>query len=360
MTLSSLGWNDALAAHFQPYANSDFQPARVIRTHKHACDVISPAGPLIASCTGRLLHETLTHAELPAVGDWVALLPREGEDTADIHAVLPRHTKFSRRAAGDRDVEQVVAANIDTVFLVAGLDDNYNLRRIERFLVTAWESGAQPVVLLNKTDLHPNPAEAQAEVVAIASGTPVIALSAQNSTGLEALDPWLKPGSTIAFLGSSGVGKSTIINCLLGAEVQDTSDISAANYKGRHTTTRRELLVAPSGALVIDTPGMRELQFWQTDMASVEDTFDDVIELAALCRFHDCRHNGEPGCAVQAALEDGTLNETRWNSYLKLQREQAFASQRANASLERAARNSSKKLSQQIRNRMQWKRGDQP
>lgn len=356
MTLTSLGWDDVYHAHFQPYENSGFQPARVIRAHKHACDVLTASGPLIAACTGRLLHETLTHAELPAVGDWVVVKPRQSENTADIHAVLPRRTKFSRRAAGDRDMEQIVAANIDTVFLVAALDDNYNLRRIERFLITAWESGAQPVVVLNKTDLHPNPAEAVAEVVAVAPGAPVIALSARESVGLEALNPWLKPGSTVALLGSSGVGKSTIINCLLGEEIQDTGDVSDDNGKGRHTTTRRELLIAPSGALVIDTPGMRELQFWQAGTSAVEDTFDDIRALAGRCRFHNCRHNGEPGCAVQAALNDASLSETRWQSYLKLQSEQAFATRQANASLERVANSSWKKTSQLAREQANWKK----
>lgn len=358
MNLNTLGWDDAFRAHFEPYQNSGFIPARVIRAHKRACEVISADGPLLATCTGRLLHETLTHAELPAVGDWVVVRPREGEQHADIHAVLPRRTKFSRRAAGDRDMEQIVAANIDTVFLVTSLDDNYNLRRIERFLITAWESGAQPVVVLNKTDLHPDPAEAIAEVVAVSPGASVIALSARNSIGLEALDPWLTPGSTIALLGSSGVGKSTIINRILGEDVQDTGDVSLDNGKGRHTTTRRELLIAPSGALVIDTPGMRELQFWQTGMTAVGDTFDDVRSITEQCKFHDCQHNGEPGCAVQRSLEDGTLEESRWESYLKLQSEQAFAARQADASLARAARNSWKKISQQARARSQadWKR----
>ena len=356
MNLSSLGWDDAFQAHFEPYQNSDFQVARVIRAHKHACDVIGAQGSLIATCTGRLLHETLTHAELPAVGDWVVVRPREGEKNADIHAVLPRRTKFSRRAAGDRDMEQVVAANIDTVFLVTSLDENYNLRRIERFLITAWESGAKPVVVLNKTDLHDNPDEALAEVIAVAPGAPVIALSARDSIGLESLDPWLKTGSTIALLGSSGVGKSTIINRILGEDIQDTGDISHENGKGRHTTTRRELLVGPSGALVIDTPGMRELQFWQTGMSAVEDTFDDIHTITGQCKFHDCRHNGEPGCAVHSALEAGTLEDTRWQSYLKLQREQAFADRQANASLERAANSSWKKMSQLAKERANWKK----
>jgi len=358
MDLTSLGWDDAYAVEFQPYAHSDFQPARVVCAHKHACDVVTAAGLLTASCTGRLLHETATHADLPAVGDWVVVKLRAGENLGDIHAVLSRRTKFSRRASGERDMEQIVAANIDTVFLVSSLDGNYNLRRIERFLITAWESGAQPVVILNKADLHPDPAAAQAEVIAISPGAQVVALSARSGEGLAGLNPWLVRGRTIAFLGSSGVGKSTIINCLLGEEVQDTGNISEVNFKGRHTTTRRELFLAPSGSLVIDTPGMRELQFWQTENSSVGDTFADIRDLTHQCRFHDCRHNGEPGCAVRAALDAGTLGASRWQSYLKLQSEQAFASLKADASLERVERQSWKKLTQQAKINARWKQGE--
>ncbi len=357
MNLVSLGWDDAVAAQFQPYAISDFQPARVACAHKHACDVYTSNGLLPAACTGKMLHDALTHADLPVVGDWVAVRPRPGESQLDIHAVLPRRTKFSRRAAGVRDQEQVLASNIDTLFLVSSLDDNYNLRRIERYLLLAWESGARPIVVLNKSDLHPDPSAAQAEVAAVAPGATVLALSAMVGSGIEALNPWLQPGQTVALLGSSGVGKSTLINCLLGEDIQDTGDISDINHKGRHTTTRRELFITPTGALLIDTPGMREVQFWQTDTASVDDTFTDVGEIAQHCRFHDCRHNGEPGCAVLEALNAGELDDARWQSFQKLQREQAFAARKADASLERLARQSWKKISQQAKKITREKQG---
>ncbi|MCB1104571.1 MAG: ribosome small subunit-dependent GTPase A [Opitutaceae bacterium] len=353
MTLDSLGWNAAFAATFP--ITSDLQPARVVCAHKHACDVLTPAGLFTAECTGRLLHKAATAADLPVVGDWVALRLRPGEMRGDIHAVLPRRTRFSRRAAGTRSEEQVVAANLDTVFLVSALDQNYNLRRIERYLLLAWESGADPVVVLNKADLHPDSAAACEEVAAIAPGVPVVGLSALDATGLAALTPWLQPGRTVALLGSSGVGKSTLTNRLLGAEVQLTSNISNANYKGRHTTTRRELLVAPSGALIIDTPGMREIQFWQSDADAVDETFADIEQLAADCRFHDCQHHGEPGCAIAAALEAGELDDGRWQSYQKLQREQAHAARNADAVLDRAARQSWKKISQQARKHIRQK-----
>lgn len=358
MTLSSLGWDAAWAALFPTHSDPSFLPARVARAHKHACEVLTPSGALSAVCTGRLLHEAASPADLPAVGDWVVLRPRPNEPQADIHALLPRRTLFSRRAAGPRAEEQVIAANVDTVFLVSSLDGNYNLRRIERYLTVAWESGAQPVVVLNKADLHPDVEGIRAEVAAIAPAVPVIAVSALADAMLDALSPWLQPGRTVALLGSSGVGKSTLINRLLGAELLATGSTSEANGKGRHTTTWRELLVTTSGALVIDNPGMRELQLWQADPEALDDTFADISRLAHRCRFRDCRHQGEPGCAVRTALETGELDEARWRSYQKLQREQAYAARQVDANLARQERQVWKKRSQFARQHLRWKAGE--
>lgn len=358
MTLSQLGWTGAFDAAFQPYLHHGFVPARVALEHKHAYHVLSAFGELDAECTGKLVHDATHRANFPAVGDWVVVRPRDGEAKADIHAVLPRQTKFSRRAAGSDAVEQIVAANVDTVFLVTALDHNYNLRRIERYLAVARESGAQPVVVLNKADLHVDPAAARAEVESVAVGAPVVTLSAARQEGLEALAPWLTTGQTVALLGSSGVGKSTLINRLLGAERQVTQSVSTAVNKGRHTTTHRELLVAPSGALVIDTPGMRELQLWDVDAAAVDATFADVTALVAQCRFGDCTHRAEPNCAVQAALDSGTLDLERWQSYEKLQREQAYAARRADPRLERENRQNWKKIHKAARQITRLKHGE--
>jgi ribosome biogenesis GTPase len=355
--LAALGWSESFAASFAPHAAAGLLPARVALQHKHAYTVLAAAGEFTATCTGRLLHHAATTAALPAVGDWVAVQPRPAEAHADIHAVLPRRTCFSRRAAGDAAAQQVVAANVDTVLLVSALDRDFNLRRIERYLAAAWESGARPVIVLNKADLHPDPAAAQAEVQSLVAGVPVVLLSAAPAArssdapygNTERLAPWLEPGTTVALLGSSGVGKSTLVNRLLDHDRQRTGALSDVVHKGRHTTTHRELLVASAGFLLLDTPGLRELQLWETPAAAVDTTFADVAALVARCRFTDCRHGHEPGCAVVAALAAGTLAPDRWQSFLKLSREQAYAARRADPRLARASRDAWKKLSRTAR-----------
>ena len=324
--LTALGWDDTLAEQFEPHAAAGLVAGRVAVQHRGAYDVLTELGELRCDVAGRLYDESASPADLPAVGDWVAVAPRSDEQAGTIHAVLPRRTKFSRKTAWQAAEEQVLAANIDVVFIVSSLNEDLNLRRLERYLILARESGAQPVVLLTKSDLAADVADAPAAVDSIAADVPVVVLSSVSGEGLDAVRSWLRPGVTAALLGSSGVGKSTLVNTLAGEELLTTQEIRD-DGQGRHTTTRRELVRLPGGALVIDTPGMRELQLWVAD-EGLEETFEDVTSLFDQCRFSDCSHDSEPGCAVKAALEDGTLTPERWESYLKLQAELAHLERR--------------------------------
>jgi ribosome biogenesis GTPase len=325
--LDALGWTGRFADAFLSHAAADVIPGRVALEHQHIYRVLTERGEHLARVTGRLRHEAATAVEYPAVGDWVALRSRPGELRSTILAILPRRSRFSRKVAGDTTREQIVAANIDTVFLTTGLDGDFSLRRIERYLVTAWESGAQPVVLLTKADLCDDPDARVREVEAVASGAAVHATSARQNHGLDVLGQYLGPGRTVALLGSSGVGKSTLINRLLGREQQRTAEVSAYKARGRHTTTNRELILLPGGGLVIDTPGLREIQLWEVG-GSIGATFADVEALAVGCRFGDCRHETEPRCAVRRAVENGSLVADRLESYLKLRREADHVAER--------------------------------
>ncbi len=320
MNIEQLGWNSGWAQRFETFLAEGLVPARVLRVDRGRCHLAAEDGAKIGEVSGRFRHETQDPAAFPAVGDWVACETHASEDTAAIHAVLPRASCFSRRAAGDRTEEQVLAANIDTVFLVSGLDGDWNARRIERYLAAAWESGATPVVVLNKADLCPEVEARVFETEAVAASVPVYAVSAATGAGLAELNRHLEPGRTVALLGSSGVGKSSLANAWLGGSRQSIGPVRESDHRGRHTTTHRELFVLPSGALLVDGPGLRELQLWAGE-ESLDAAFPDVEALAAACRFRDCAHDTEPGCAIREAIDRGALASERFTSWRKLARE---------------------------------------
>jgi ribosome biogenesis GTPase len=325
--LSDFGWDDSFAAHFEPHAARGLVPARVVLEHQHLYRVQTAEADLLAHVAGGMRHRAAGRHEFPAVGDWIALKPPTPGHRAVIQAILPRRSKFSRKVAGETTVEQVVAANIDTVFIVMGLDGDFSVRRVERYLITTWDGGAAPVVVLNKTDVCEDVGGAVAAVQEVAGGVPVHAISTKFDPDLSVLEPYLGHGRTVALLGSSGVGKSTIVNRLVGHDMQRTREVRASDQRGRHTTAHRQLIMLPGGALLVDTPGMRELQLWD-GATGVSVVFEDVEALAPGCRFGNCLHDTEPGCAVKQAVEDGTLAEDRLESYRKLQRERRFQASR--------------------------------
>jgi ribosome biogenesis GTPase len=324
LTLEDYGWSDFFSEAFAPYAEEGFEPGRVLLQHNRALMLYTASGETLAETTGRLRYHARAAEDLPAVGDWVVIRHTPEEAKAKVHDILPRRSKFSRRAAGSETQEQIVAANVDTVFLVTGLDNDYNPRRVERYLIMAWESGAEPVVILNKADLVEEAEERRREIGLVAPGVPVLLLSAKRGEGIEQLMPYISRGRTVALMGSSGVGKSTIVNRLLGSEVQRTQEVRLQDARGRHTTTHRELFVLAGGGLVLDTPGMRELQLLVSEKG-LRETFEEIEEKAAECRFGDCRHEGEPGCAVREALDAGTLDIERYGNYRKMQAEMRHA-----------------------------------
>ena len=327
--LEQYGWNDRFAASFAELAGPGRVPARVVLEHTHIYRVVTDEGETLARVSGRLRHRAEGRPDFPAVGDWVVVEPVPGGD-ARIHAVLPRVSRFSRRAAGDVTEEQVVAANIDTVFLVGGLDGDFNPRRLERYLVVGSESGATPVILLNKADLVDAPERYVDEVKAIAPAVDVHAVSARRPESLDVVRAHLGFGRTAALLGSSGVGKSTIVNRLAGFDLLRTQDVRITDSRGRHTSTARQMVLLDGGGILIDTPGMRELQLWETG-EKLGDAFADVEALAGACRFRDCRHLHEPGCAVRAAVTAGELPSARLESFHKLAAEREHQARQLDA-----------------------------
>jgi len=345
MQLIDLGWDSSFDKSFESFNDRNLSPARIARENRNNYLTLSSDGELVGELSGKFHNETNGSAGRPAIGDWVTISPRPNEGRATIHALFPRKSAFVRKVAGMITEAQIVAANIDTVFIVCGLDNNFNPRRVERYLALAWESGATPVVILNKVDLCDDAESLVAEIESIAIGVPVHPISAVAGTGLAVFSDYLTTGKTAAFLGSSGVGKSTIINSLLGAERLKVGEVREYDGRGRHTTSFRELILLPGGGIVIDTPGMREIQVWGDD-EGLKQAFDDIQALALQCRFTDCNHHTEPGCAVKKAVLDGTLDPDRLRSYMKLKRELQYLAARQSFKASIIEKNRWKKISQ--------------
>ena len=336
--LRDYGWSRHFEAGFEVLATTGLEPARVVESQRGQLRLVTAEATVRGRLSGRSRHRA-AGGDRAVVGDWVAYEPADREGEAVVHAVLERRNRLSRKEAGARAVEQIAAANVDQVLLVMGLDDDYNLRRLERFLVMAEECGARAAVVLNKTDLC-DEVEARLDAVrALCLGSPVVALSALGDS-LDALEVLLTPRETVAFVGSSGAGKSTLINRLLGEERQSTRPVRDGDSRGRHATTHRELFRLPGGALVIDNPGVREIQLWSSD-AALPRIFDDIEELARSCRFNDCGHTTEPGCAVQLAISEGRLDAGRLESLRRLESEAAALERRKDV---RAQRDRDRKL----------------
>jgi len=319
--LASLGWNDALEDAFASHRAAGLIPGRVSLEHNHVYRVLTGEREWLAEAAGRIKYQATGRHELPAVGDWVALRLDVRHERGTIQAILPRRTWFSRKAAGRGTEEQVIAANVDGVFIVFGLDAPIKERAIERYLALARRSRVRPVVVLNKADLA-DTGPAVAAVIAVAGGAAVHAVSAATGAGVDELEGYLQPGATLALLGPSGAGKSSLVNRLIGENVLATRAVREWDARGRHASVHRQMLVRPGGGIIIDTPGMRELRLWDGE-EGVGETFEEITALSAGCRFRDCRHDVEPGCAVKAAVQIGQITEERYQGYLKLGREHA-------------------------------------
>ncbi|MGE7843002.1 ribosome small subunit-dependent GTPase A [Lysinibacillus sp. NPDC093712] len=333
MKLTTLGFStyfeEQVTAFKEESKLANCVPARVTLEHKHSYRVLAEEGEWLATVAGHFAYTSVAREDYPAVGDWVLVEKMAGEEKAIIHKLFNRKSVFSRKVAGQEIKEQIVASNVDIVLLVMSLNADFNIRRLERYLVAAWDSGAKPIIVLTKADLCEDISSMVREVELVAFGVDIFVTSARSGEGIAAIQNLFTEGVTGALLGSSGAGKSTLMNALSGEELMKVSGIREDDAKGRHTTTHRELIVLPSGGCLIDTPGMRELQLWDQS-ESLSSSFRDIEEFAAACRYRDCTHHMEPHCAVQQAINDGALEQSRLQSYFKLQKELAFIERKTN------------------------------
>lgn len=357
ISLETLGFGPELRAAVEAAGEPELVPARVAIEYRDSYWVIGADGEVMAEASGRLHHDAQSRLDLPAVGDWVLLRPGSGGGAPLVVAVLPRKSRLVRKAAGKRGTPQIVAANLDVVFIVSSLNQDFNPRRIERYRSAVIDGGAEPVLVLNKSDLGVDEEALRAELGPVAQVTPLAIVSAKEQRGKESLAPFLAPGRTVAFVGSSGVGKSSLINWLLGVERQTIGEIRSHDERGKHITTRRELLVMPGGAVLIDTPGMREFEPWGAE-EGIGQVFNDVEAIAGDCRFSDCAHESEPGCAVREALERGELAAERFEQYRKLLGEQRAQAAREDPLLRKRMREEFQKKVRDMGERHRLERGE--
>ncbi len=352
MLISDLGWDAYFEAQWNVMQSENCVPSRVVSQHRGLWRVAGDFEECWAEPSGKLRKESEAGGDWPAVGDWLAVEIRAGQANVLIQGVLPRRSRFVRKIAGKQITEQVIVTNIDVALVVAALDGDFNMRRIERYMAQCWESGARPAIVLNKADTCAEPNEILKQIEAVAMGAAVFLVSAKQGDGVDALAASFAKGQTIVLLGSSGVGKSTLVNRLLQEDRQTTFAVRESDSRGRHTTTSRELFLLPNGAMIIDTPGLRELQLWNA-AESLTQTFADVDELISLCRFTNCQHLNEPGCAVQGAIASGNLDEGRLENWRKLGREQEFLQRKVDPAANATQKKRLKVMMRQIRKNYQ-------
>lgn len=349
MELNKLGFCAFFQKHFENVKDGQLESVsvgRICSEHKSGYKLYSEKGELTAIISGKFRNNCQTKEDFPAVGDWVIF--KQIDDNAVIQSILHRKSKFSRKVAGNQTQEQIIASNIDIAFIVCALNYDFNLRRIERYLSLIWQSGATPVVVLTKTDLCDDVQDKIDEVANVAFGVDIHAISNLSTEGIEILQDYFQENKTVVLLGSSGVGKSSLINNLAQESVMKVNELRSKMDKGRHTTTHKQMFILPKGGLIIDTPGIRELQLWDAE-DGISQCFSDIEELAKFCRFSDCKHNDEPGCAVQKAIKDGLIDACRLDNYLKVQKEQEYLSNRQNQSAAKVERDKWKAIHKQIK-----------